>query len=359
NPGKAIGFNADIEAWDPVNNTVDMEYRTFDAKATPHALTVADGSDAQFELKTGDKVSVEYIYTPAVTGGQEWMTYLGEAAGATAKTLTAANAVTVTDADAGKWKLLVEKNFYPNVRKAVVTINRAPYKKTINGKEVLFSAGVAKYIITQAAGEAFTPIMSISSTAPGVTIPKGGATYYTNITSNTDWKAEATNATVTASGSGDVTTFAIKANSSPVGTAARTVSVVFTTIPNPGQTTATATWRGTQKASDPPPPLHPAGCSPTPIPGFSNVYVALADNDIIPWQTATNNCAAWGGRLPSKDELLAIYQNQGSYSTFVRSFYWSSTPKNAAAYHIVDFENGDVNSDAPDYIWHVRCVKVG
>ncbi|MEG0602619.1 MAG: fimbrillin family protein [Mucinivorans sp.] len=157
NPGKAIGFNADIEAWDPVNNTVDMEYRTFDAKATPHALTVADGSDAQFELKTGDKVSVEYIYTPAVTGGQEWMTYLGEAAGATAKTLTAANAVTVTDADAGKWKLLVEKNFYPNVRKAVVTINRAPYKKTINGKEVLFSAGVAKYIITQAAGAALTP----------------------------------------------------------------------------------------------------------------------------------------------------------------------------------------------------------
>lgn len=157
NPGKAIGFQADIEAWDPVNNTVDMEYRTFDAKATPHALTVADGSQAEFELKTGDKVSVEYIYNPVVNNAQEWMTYLSDAAGASALTLTAANAVTVTDANAGKWKLLVEKNFYPNVRKAVVTINRAPYKKMINGNEVLFSAGVAKYIITQAAGAALTP----------------------------------------------------------------------------------------------------------------------------------------------------------------------------------------------------------
>lgn len=157
NPGKAITFTGDIEEWDPIDSQLDMEYRTFDAKATPHALTVADGSDAKFDIQEGDMVSVEYVYDPVVTGGHEWLTYTSAASGATAKPLTKVAPVTATAAQKGDWKLSVEKNLYPNVRKAVVTVNRAPFKKMINGVEKSFSGGVAKFIVTQDAGKALAP----------------------------------------------------------------------------------------------------------------------------------------------------------------------------------------------------------
>lgn len=206
------------------------------------------------------------------------------------------------------------------------------------------------FTVTQAA---VPPTLAISSAAPGVTIPAIGATYYTNITSNTTWSATATNATVTATGTGDVTSFAIQANPNYVNST-RSVSVILTTTSNVGHTEISRIWSGNQVAAVP-----PTGCFAIPLPN-SYVYISNTDgssDSYTDWQNGVDKCTNWGGRLPTLNELVSIYNNKLNYGTFVDFYYWTSTPSNGS-YNIVNLTTGHISTHTyPTYYANVRCVK--
>lgn len=308
NPGMAIVFKSSIEEWDPINSQLDMEYRTFDAKATPHLLTVAGGTEAPFPMGIDDKISVEYIYDAAVVKGHEWITYTTSATGATAKLLSKATPVTV--ADAGDWKLGVEKNFYPFVRKAVVTVNRAPFKKTINGVDKLFSGGVAKFIVTQDAGEALAP----------TSVLYGGqnATVLTNFTGFTT-----------------------------------------TSYPNAIGTTAYPTTDAAILGVDGEPPygrFRVAKSAPAGAAALANIFTTCAD-----YSEEGMLVGRW--RLPRAAEMRLIHLNRATIDKVLTvplpttSYFWSSTSNTTAGSLIVvqasaggGFSNGSTGS------YFIRCI---
>lgn len=162
---------------------------------------------------------------------------------------------------------------------------------------------------------------SFSAYNPGVTIPKGGATYFFNITANTSWKLVSNSSYVTVtptSGTGNyanvrVTVAATSASSS------RTASLGFVSTANvAGVSELTRTWSGTQESGV------PAGCFPTPLPGISpTVYMSTS---IASFATDISSARAacrppW--RLPTYNELATIYNYKHLYGNpeYVHFFY--------------------------------------
>jgi len=88
---------------------------------------------------------------------------------------------------------------------------------------------------------------------------------------------------------------------------------------------------------------------------------------VLTWQKAKEYCSslALGGysdwRLPTKDELTALYRQKSKLTNLVSSDYWSSTTyenSHESAWD-VDFRNGYVYYYAKDSNSYVRCVRVG
>lgn len=307
NPGKAITFNAAIDEWDPLNSQLDMEYRTFDAKATPHELTVADGTHAKFDIKQGDKVSVAYIYNPVVPDGEEWLNYTTGASGAVATQLKAATAVTASAANAGNWKLSVVKNLYPNVRKAVVTVDRAPFKKMVNGQEISFSAGVAKYVVTQVAGPALAPTSVMYGVGPNGAILTGLNGYTT------------------------------------------------TSYPNALGTTAYTTGNDAFAGEYPYIRFRVAKQIPTSSTSLTSAISACA-------AYSEEGMPAGKWRMPRMAELFLIYRNQAAIDLQLTDKlnthnYWSTTlTATANNYYIVSMSNGGAFQSLISSSYFVRCV---
>jgi hypothetical protein len=74
-----------------------------------------------------------------------------------------------------------------------------------------------------------------------------------------------------------------------------------------------------------------------------------------------------GWRLPIKDELNTLYQNNGVIGSFRNSFYWSSTEVGVSrhtetGYDVVDawylnFLNGNQNNSNKNKAYYVRAVR--
>jgi len=74
---------------------------------------------------------------------------------------------------------------------------------------------------------------------------------------------------------------------------------------------------------------------------------------------AQGACNPIGGRIPNKQELLAIYADRASYgNNFQAYIYWSSTEYSSSDAYVVDFRDGNAfNFIKTNYYVYVRCVK--
>ena len=107
--------------------------------------------------------------------------------------------------------------------------------------------------------------------------------------------------------------------------------------------------------------------------GDMNFYVAMKNLYNVEWIFAYNVCQSYSfcsnlkGTMPSKDQLLTMYNNKSSLeSLFIihsgeefatDDWYWSSTTSTKGYHYIVHMSNGDVyNNYNSLYTNHVRCV---
>ncbi len=73
---------------------------------------------------------------------------------------------------------------------------------------------------------------------------------------------------------------------------------------------------------------------------------------------AQNACKAIGGRLPSVQELNAIYTNRSTYSySLYAQYYWSSTESSVFNAWLVYFQGGTLFSGVKTNNGHVICVS--
>ena len=100
-------------------------------------------------------------------------------------------------------------------------------------------------------------------------------------------------------------------------------------------------------------------------------YVAMKDLGYMTWSNANNQCRNYSfcgnvkGTLPTKDQLLSIYQNKSRVNTLLstnggtnltENWYWSSTYRDYRNYYIVNMSNGNVGSDYDVDSHYVRPV---
>ena len=100
-----------------------------------------------------------------------------------------------------------------------------------------------------------------------------------------------------------------------------------------------------------------------------NLQVCKTDEATSNWSTANSNCnnstkegkSDW--RLPSKDELVTMYNNKSSlqntagFTAFVSYYYWSSTVDSSGNRWIVYFGSGGIGYNVDTGSWYVRCVR--
>jgi len=95
--------------------------------------------------------------------------------------------------------------------------------------------------------------------------------------------------------------------------------------------------------------------------GFDAIGLRWDGNDssnTMTWDNANTYCASLGSgwRLPSKDELVALYNVNGSKpSGFATDYYWSSTGDSDNAF-IVYMGNGFVGGNWKARSYYFRCV---
>ncbi|MBK6607412.1 MAG: caspase family protein [Leptospiraceae bacterium] len=80
------------------------------------------------------------------------------------------------------------------------------------------------------------------------------------------------------------------------------------------------------------------------------------------WHNAKSKCAGLGMRLPTKDELVALYKSGASWRNAGCSdgicAYWSSTEYSAEGAYTVSMNSGSVSSYGKDHSYNdVRCVR--
>ena len=109
--------------------------------------------------------------------------------------------------------------------------------------------------------------------------------------------------------------------------------------------------------------------------GDMDFYVAMKDLGEMDWYEAQDNCAVYTfcgnskGTMPSKDQLVTIYNNQSSLNNFFlangginlsNGYYWSSTfSSHTGYYYYVNMSNGYVsNYYAGSIKYFVRPVLV-
>ena len=104
-------------------------------------------------------------------------------------------------------------------------------------------------------------------------------------------------------------------------------------------------------------------------------YVAMQDFDRMTWSNADSQCKNYSfcsnvkGTLPTKEQLLSIYNNKSSINTLLstnggsiitENYYWSSTtitPNNQTYYYyLVNMTSGDGWNDAGDAKLYVRAI---
>lgn len=84
----------------------------------------------------------------------------------------------------------------------------------------------------------------------------------------------------------------------------------------------------------------------------------VADNTVdFGVYPARDACKDAGGRLPTKDELICIYNNKTTFGdNFQAAYYWSATERNTNSAWRVRLSDGDVDGSYKDHDNYVRCV---
>lgn len=95
-----------------------------------------------------------------------------------------------------------------------------------------------------------------------------------------------------------------------------------------------------------------------------NTYrVAPNANNTLMWADANaycNNLTLHGysdWKLPTKEELLQMYNDRISIGGFVDGRYWSSTSSGSNTHYLVSFRNGSVSEDTDSYYYYVRPIR--
>jgi len=97
------------------------------------------------------------------------------------------------------------------------------------------------------------------------------------------------------------------------------------------------------------------------LPG--GLVVAKKDAGRVDWYDAVDMCNNYtlagltDWRLPSKDELITMYNNKNSIGGFQDGEYWSSTEHSTNYAYAVHFSYGDVDSYYKTNSRYVRCVR--
>ena len=96
-----------------------------------------------------------------------------------------------------------------------------------------------------------------------------------------------------------------------------------------------------------------------------NLIVAKEDAGKGPWDSAVDMCenSTLAGfddwRLPTKSELLILYNNKNLIGNFKNDYYWSSTTNGSNCAYAVNFSDGNVYYSlySKSYSYYVRCVR--
>ena len=75
------------------------------------------------------------------------------------------------------------------------------------------------------------------------------------------------------------------------------------------------------------------------------------------WDKAKEKCKEIGGRLPTRVELIDLYDNHREECKKMEDYYWSSTEYSSYNAWLVVFTNGHADSNFKDYSFSVRCVR--
>ena len=76
------------------------------------------------------------------------------------------------------------------------------------------------------------------------------------------------------------------------------------------------------------------------------------------WKDAMKKCKEFGGRLPTRIELIDLYDNyQDEIKDFVSGLYWSSTENSETLAHNVSFSSGSSGYSYKTNDYYVRCCR--
>ncbi|KKB49377.1 BACON domain-containing protein [Parabacteroides gordonii] len=100
-----------------------------------------------------------------------------------------------------------------------------------------------------------------------------------------------------------------------------------------------------------------------------NLQVCKTDGGTMNWSSANSYCSNLTAEgksdwyLPSKDQLLTMYNNKSSlqntagFTPFVSDYYWSSTVSSSGYHWVVAFGNGSTTNNYDTSNNYVRCVR--
>ena len=97
------------------------------------------------------------------------------------------------------------------------------------------------------------------------------------------------------------------------------------------------------------------------LPG--GLVVAKEDAGKVDWYDAVTMCDNYtlagltDWRLPTKDELMTMYNNRNTIGNFKDGWYWSSTTTYGSYAYRVDLSSGYVSNDHKSNSYYVRCVR--
>ena len=75
------------------------------------------------------------------------------------------------------------------------------------------------------------------------------------------------------------------------------------------------------------------------------------------WYKANEKCKELGGRLPTRVELIDLYDNYREECEGMSDFYWSSTEYGSYNAWYVSFYSGKVDGGGKGVSFSVRCVR--
>jgi len=81
------------------------------------------------------------------------------------------------------------------------------------------------------------------------------------------------------------------------------------------------------------------------------------DLGLMDWFQATKKCKKLGGRLPTRMELMDLYDNHGEECKNFALCYWSSTENSHTYAWYQNFATGNLDLYNKNRSYYIRCVR--